>query len=174
VCVAPPASSTDYAYFATGRVLLDDGTTARTGVISLGGGHAPARHGLRAAVAHYDSTSTAAADVCVGEDEHGIWCAGWVRPGAPEGTAYNLRASDVSGDGREVGGSMELVAALAVNVAGFPVVHVQDKVQVALVASGVVAKSEDRDPLTQVVEAVVAAIERRDRMARLRERVGSN
>jgi hypothetical protein len=170
VCVAPPTSASDYAYFATGQVLLDDGTSARTGVISLGGGHAPARMGLRAAVAHYDSTSSGAADVCVGEDEHGIWCAGWLRPGLGEETAYLLRASDVSGDWRDVNGKMELVAALAVNVAGFPVARVENRNQVALVAAGVVEKPDD--PMNDVVHAVLAALGRRDKMARLRERVG--
>lgn len=170
VCVAPPSSNSDYAYFATGTVLLDNGETASTGVISLGGGHAPARMGLRAAVAHYDSTSSAAADVCVGEDEHGIWCSGWIRPGVPAETAYALRASDISGDWRDVSGNMEMVAALAVNVAGFPVAAVRDKVQVALVAAGVVEKPDD--PVNDVVTAVLAALSRRDKMARLRERVG--
>jgi hypothetical protein len=85
VCVSAPHSATDYAYYATGGVLLDDGTMARTGPISLGAGHADHRLGVRGAIEHYDSTSTAVADVSVGEDEHGIWCAGWIRPGTTEG-----------------------------------------------------------------------------------------
>lgn len=172
VCVAPPMSSSDYAWYASKRVLLDDGTQARTGVLSLGGGHAPGNMGFTAAIEHYDRTSSAVADVSVGEDEHGIWCAGWMRPGWTEKQAYDLRASDVSGDWREVRpGQMELVAALAVNVAGFPVVTVHDQAQVALVAAGVVQKRDD-NPMDTVVREVVAAIARRDRMARLRERVG--
>jgi hypothetical protein len=173
VCVAPPESESGYAYYASKSVLLDDGTSAATGVISLGGGHADGRLGLRAAIAHYDSTSTGVADVAVGQDEFGIWCAGWMRPGWTERQAYDLRASDISGDWREVRpGQMELVAALAVNVAGFPTVAVRDRVQVALVAAGVVAKHTEDDPMSAVVAAVVAALGRRDKMAALRQRVG--
>lgn len=173
VCVAPPNSASDYAYFASKRVLLDNGEFARTGVLSLGGGHAPGRMGFSAAIEHYDRTSSAVADVCVGEDEHGIWAAGWMRPGWTEKQAYDLRASDVSGDWREVRpGQMEMVAALAVNVAGFPVVSVHDRTQVALIAAGVVAKPDD--PMDVVVKGVLAALARRDRMAQLREKVGAH
>ena len=172
VCVAPPQSSSDYAYFASKRVLLDNGKQARTGVLSLGGGHAPGSMGFTAAIEHYDRTSSGVADVSVGEDEHGIWCAGWMRPGWTEQQAYSLRASDVSGDWREVRpGQMEMVAALAVNVAGFPVVTVQNQAQVTLVAAGVLAKQDD--PMSAVVREVVAALARRDKMAKLREKVGA-
>lgn len=173
VCVAPPMSQSDYAYFASKRVLLDDGTQARTGVLSLGGGHAKGNLGFTAAIEHYDRTSAAVADIAVGDDEHGIWAAGWMRPGWTEKQAYDLRASDISGDWREVRpGQMEMVAALAVNVAGFPVVSVHNQTQVALIAAGVVAKPDD--PMNDVVTAVVKALARRDKMARLRERVGAN
>jgi hypothetical protein len=176
VCVSPPTSASDYAYFATGRVLLDDGSAARTGVISLGGGHAGQRASARAAIAHYDSTSAAVADVCVGEDDHGIWCAGWVRPGVTEEQVIALRASDVSGDWREIRGESEMVAALAVNVGGFPTVGIEDGLQVSLVAAGMVHKT---DETPQAVEWLAAAVEkaivdrqaRRDRMAELRKKV---
>jgi hypothetical protein len=81
-----------------------------------------------------------------------------------------LRASDISGDWREIGGNMEMIAALAVNVAGFPVAAVRDRVQVALVAAGVVEAEEA--PMTVLVKAVVETLARRDKMAKLRERVG--
>ena len=169
VCVAPPHSASGYAWFATGQTLLDNGEMVSTGVISLGGGHASPDKGIRAAVAHYDSTSSAVCDVAVGEDEHGIWCAGWVRPGTTDEQVVALRASDVSGDWRERNGQMEMIAALAVNVAGFPIARVKDKMQVALVAAGVVDKPDD--PMKLLVHEVVAALARRDKMARLKERV---
>jgi hypothetical protein len=173
VCVAPPMSQCDYAYYASKRVLLDDGTEARTGVLSLGGGHAKGNLGFTAAIEHYDRTSAGVADIAVGDDEHGIWAAGWMRPGWTEKQAYDLRASDVSGDWREVRpGQMELVAALAVNVAGFPVVAVHNQTQVALMAAGVVAKPDD--PMDLVIQGVIKALARRDKMAQLRERVGAN
>jgi hypothetical protein len=173
VCVAPPASLSDYAYFATGRVALDNGQQASTGVISLGGGHAGPNMSFRAAVAHYDSTSTAVADVSVGEDEFGIWCAGWIRPGVNDEAVYALRASDVSGDWREIGGSMEMIAALAVNVAGFPVAAVRNRAQVALVAAGVVQAPQDE--VAELVKAAVSAhFDRLARMQKLKTRVGVN
>jgi hypothetical protein len=168
VCVAPPRSELGYAYYATGRVLTDDGGQVRTGVISLGGGHAEAGLRANAARSHYDSTSTAVADVCVGEDEFGIWCAGWIRPGVTEEQIIALRASDVSGDWREVGGDLEMVAALAVNVAGFPVVSVQDGVQVALVAAGCIQQSAD--PIEALAEQVEHRMKQRElRRTRMKE-----
>jgi hypothetical protein len=175
VCVSAPHSENNYAYYATKSVLLDDGTTARTGVISLGGGHADHTHGVRGATAHYDSTSTAVADVSVGEDEHGIWCAGWIRPGTTDEQVYALRASDVSGDWREVAGHQEMVAALAVNVAGLPVARVHDGVQVALVAAGVVHQTQQPDPVGDLADAIIARLDERDsrrkRMLALVERI---
>jgi hypothetical protein len=176
VCVTAPHSETDYAYYASKSVLLDDGSMARTGVISLGAGHADHQLGVRGAVAHYDSTSAAVADVSVGEDEWGIWCAGWIRPGTTDEQVIALRASDVSGDWREVAGHQEMVAALAVNVAGLPVARVHDGVQVALVAAGVVAKPSINDPVGDLAEAIMARLdardERRKRMRELATRVG--
>ena len=167
VCVSAPHSETDYAYYATGSVLLDDGTMARTGVISLGAGHADHRLGVRGAIEHYDSTSTGVADVCVGEDEYGIWCAGWIRPGTTEEQVVALRASDVSGDWREVGPDrMEMVAALACNVAGLPTVRVADGVQVSLVAAGMVAQPVRRDPVDDLAEAILAKMDARDERRR--------
>ena len=178
VCVAPPLSHSGYSYYATGRVLLDDGSIARTGVISLGGGHA--RDGLRpkAAMEHYDSTSAAVADVSVGEDDHGIWCAGWIRPGTTEEQVIALRASDVSGDWRDVigNGDLELVAALAVNVGGFPVrVAVHEGVQISLVAAGcltsqkVEAPEPDRDSAEFWADIMAqAAAIMQDRRSRLK------
>ena len=169
VCVSAPHSETDYAYYASKSVLLDDGTMARTGVISLGAGHADHKLGVRGAVEHYDSTSAAVADVCVGEDEWGIWCAGWMRPGTTDEQVYALRASDVSGDWREVAGHQEMVAALAVNVAGLPVARVHDGVQVTLVAAGVVHQPATSDPVGDLAEAIIARLDERDaRRARMR------
>jgi len=165
---------TDYAYFATGQVLLDDGSAARTGVISIGGGHAGHDKTARGAMAHYDSTSTAACDVAVGDDAHGIWCAGWVRPGVTEEQVIALRASDVSGDWREIRGELELVAALAVNVGGFPVkVGVENGRQVALVAAGMIQRQagDEVEHLAELIEQrLTARQQRRDRIKELAAR----
>jgi hypothetical protein len=122
-CTTAPHSSTNYAFFLTGEVQTDIGPVA-VGQITLGGGHADGRARLRAAVSHYDSTSTAVADVTAGEDEHGIWVAGVLRPNVTDEQVHALRAAAISGDWRQVRpgqDDMELIAALAVNVPGFPI-----------------------------------------------------
>ena len=123
-CTTAPHSSTNYAFFLTGEVETDLGPVA-VGQITLGGGHADGRARLRAAVSHYDSTSTAVADVTAGEDEHGIWVSGVLRPNVTDEQVRALRAAAISGDWRQVrpgrADDMELIAALAVNVPGFPI-----------------------------------------------------
>jgi hypothetical protein len=133
-CTTAPHSAANYAYFLTGEVLTDLGPVS-VGQITMGAGHASDRKGVRAAVSHYDSTSTAVADVTAGEDEHGIWVAGVLRPNVTDEQVHDLRAAAISGDWRRVAigreGNLELVAALAVNVPGFPIPRAS-----MLVASG--------------------------------------
>jgi len=134
VCVTPPHSESGYAHFLKpAAVLCDDGTSVAAGKITLGTGHAPVGRGVtaQAAADHYDHTGSVVADTMVGEDEHGIWMAGRLRPDADELRVQQLRAADLSGDWRPIEGTLELVAALAVNVPGFPVRPTQ-----AVVASG--------------------------------------
>lgn len=122
-CVVAPHSKNDYSFFNIGVVETDGGPVS-VGTLSMGGGHADLSGTYQAAVAHYDSTSTAAAYIHVGEDEHGIWMAGMVAPGMEEEDIIALRASGrVSGDWRAIGTweAEDLVAVLAVNVGGFPV-----------------------------------------------------
>lgn len=185
VCVSPPRSVNDYAYFATGELDLTDGTVARVGQLTVGGGHAPLGLRARAAAAHYDNTCSAVADVVVGEDEIGIWFSGWIRPNATEDMVGMLRAAgNVSGDWREIRGGLELVAALAINVGGFIVPRVAASIQggrqVALVAAGVVgpeeaAQEQVSDFARQVAREVLAemkeAEKRRERMSALAARV---
>lgn len=172
-CTTAPHSTTDYAYFLTGQVPLDDGTRANTGVLSLGGGHAGPRLGMQAAIAHYDSTSAAVADITVGEDEHGIWMAGRTRPGVSDDKISTLMASKVSGDWRGTGREdPDLIAVLAVNVAGFPIprtrVAAAGDQTVSLVAAGVVEERPVGTTTAQgfdvpvLAEALAAAIEQRD------------
>lgn len=137
-CVTAPRSRTNYGYFRTGAVLCDDESLVATGPITLGGGHAGLPLGPAEAIRHYDETGAAVADVAAGEDRYGVWVAGAMRPDVTASQIRALRASALSGDWRNVGGNLELVAALAVNAPGFPVVRsrVASGAQVALVAAG--------------------------------------
>lgn len=138
-CVTPPTSPSNYAYFRTDAVRTAADELVPVGHITLGTGHAPASMANRPAAAHYDNTGSVVADVAVGEDAHGIWVAGVLRPDADPDV---LQAASLSGDWRTIGGSYELVAALGVNVPGFPIPRVQIAASGAgttsLVAAGVV------------------------------------
>lgn len=136
-CVVAPRSSTNYAGFLLGTVLTEDGKTISTGPIVLATPHALPIWGPAEAMRHYSDTGAAVADVQVGEDRFGIWFAGALRPGVTPEQLRTLRASSLSGDWREHArtGSLELIAALAVNSPGFPIQR-----PTALVASsGIVA-----------------------------------
>jgi hypothetical protein len=107
----------------------------------VGTGHAPLHYGASPAAEHYDNTGAAVADVAVGNDQHGIWVAGSIRPGADPLRVYELQAAgQVSGDWRRIGGQLRLVGLLAVNVPGFPVPKMRARVASgqpqALVAAG--------------------------------------
>lgn len=155
-CITPPRSATDYSLFTTGYVSCEDGCHIPTGVLSLGGGHADLRLNAREAAAHYDNSSTGVADVAVGEDDFGIWIAGAVRPGVTEEQVRELRASSPSGDWRALGGNLELVAVLAVNVPGYPVPRsrVASGEPQALVAAATPRPAEPVKPLAAGAEAL--------------------
>jgi hypothetical protein len=143
-CVQPPRGG-DYSLFATGVIRTQEGTDVPVGQVTLAGGHADLRLGARAAIAHYDDTRSALADVAVGEDEHGPWVAGALRPGVTDEDLRAFRASPPSGDWRPIGGALKLVAACSVNVQGFPIPRVRARVAsgstVALIAGGVLART---------------------------------
>lgn len=154
-CKTPPRSASGYAYYRVhgARARDDAGNTVRVpvgyvtvsrapgigGHAGIGTGHA-ARMSAAEVAAHYDNTCTAAAEVAAGEDEFGIWVAGRLLPGLDDDTAYKVAGAALSGDWRRIRGSMELLAALAVNTPGFPVpwrTLVASGEPQALVASGV-------------------------------------
>lgn len=141
VCVTPPREDS-HPYFMTGDVWTQDGTSVSVGQITVGTGHAGLNLNARQASEHYDNTGAAVADVSVGNDAHGIWVAGAIRPGTASERIHELRAAgQVSGDWRRIGGQLRLVGLLAVNVPGFPVPKLRTRIaeggQFALVASGI-------------------------------------
>lgn len=123
-CVSPPASPSDYAWFHLKQVVTADGETVACGTLTMGTGHASTERDTTAAqaLAHYDHTGTAVADVRVVNGVYGPWACGVVRPGLAVERVDALRAAAWSGDWRNVDGSgLDLVALLAVNVPGFPI-----------------------------------------------------
>ncbi|AXQ62925.1 RNA ligase [Gordonia phage Ashertheman] len=173
-----PPRGTDYRYFHQGVVPTTDGDLP-VGHLTLGTGHAGAGN-INAAASHYDNTGAQVAQVRVGEDDHGIWFAGRTSPTTDDLQRQTLRRSSLSGDWRKVQGQYELVAALAVNVPGFPIPRTD-----LLVASGaddgmlVAAGMVRNGPITyEEVQALVAsagrdaqaAVDRAIRRERLRQR----
>lgn len=128
-CVRAPRSQTDYSYFHLGRMETAEGEDVAVGRITYGTGHAPLAAGLQAASSHYDNTGQVGAYVRAINGRFGPWMSGVLRSDiSPEGVR-DLKANPPSGDWRLIKRSLELIAALAVPVPGFPV-------QVAMTASG--------------------------------------
>ena len=170
--VRPPRSASNYAFFRTGVVVTKEGDEVPVGQVTLAGGHC---NDLTAsagdAVKLYDDTASAVADVNVGEDAHGIWIAGSVRPGVTSEQIRALRASAPSGDWRPINGSHELVAICQVNHPGFPVARtlVASGKMLAIVAAGASAMYALRQQ-----EVVIAAMQDMDnRITRLEDRIAS-
>lgn len=147
-CRMAPRSASGYKYFMTGEVVTADGSTRRVGRITVGTGHANLRLGYIPAADHYDNTGTAVAIVAAGEDQYGPWVNGARIPGVSEEKIAELRRSPLSGDWRPTSHGLELVAALAVNTPGFPVVGYTASGEVqSLVAAGMVLSAEEIEAL---------------------------
>jgi hypothetical protein len=146
----PPRSRSHYSYFHTGMLRTQEGVDVPVGQITLAGGHAPLEANAAAAVQHYDNTASAFCDVQAGEDAHGIWVAGGLRPSVTAEQVRAVRASAPSGDWRPINGRLELVAVCQVNVPGFPVTRarVASGQVFALVAAGTATLSRIRGEQT--------------------------
>lgn len=179
-CVTAPHSVTDYRYFKVGTVVTSDGKELAVGKITLGGGHADPQYGIRPALEHYDNAGAAVAAVSVGEDGHGVWVAGALLPGVDDARIAQLRLSPLSGDWRRVDGNLELIAALAVNTPGFPVIRASaaGEEEETLLAAGVVELPKVN--LAPSVTVKLAEIDtylmdqaKVDRLARIKRIMGS-
>jgi hypothetical protein len=162
----PPRSRSNYAYFHTGLLRTASGKDVTVGQVTLAGGHAPLDSDAAMAVKHYDDTASAFCDVHAGEDSHGIWVAGALRPDVSAEQVRAIRAAAPSGDWRPISGRLELVAVCQVNVPGFPVTRarVASGHVYALVAAGTAtlnrmraeAADDGLSALLQRVEALEA------------------
>jgi len=177
VCTEPPSSHSNYGYFATGQVVTDQGLVP-VGQLTCDTGHAELGASASDTRSHYDHTGTVVADVAVGEDEFGIWVAGRVRPSATPEQVAALTAGALSGDWRTIRGNLELVAALVVNVPGFPVprtgLAASAGEQTSLVAAGLClsAPSVQVDAKAVAREAL-AILDRRERVRALHATVNA-
>lgn len=170
----PPRSRSNYAYFHSGVIRTDTGKDIPVGQLTLAGGHADLTFNANDTIKHYDDTASAVADVHAGEDAHGIWVAGALRPGISPEQVRALRASAPSGDWRQIKGKLELVAVCQVNVPGFPIARafVASGQVYSLAAAGASTMAKLRhDPLKELtnrlarLEAVASAPELEARAA---------
>jgi hypothetical protein len=144
-CVTAPHSNMNYSQFMREgqRVKTAEGSMIRVGVLTFDTGHADLSGTLAArnVQRHYDDTGTAWADVVAGEDEHGIWIHGALRPNLTELQLRQIRSASPSGDWREVEDGLELMAILQVNQPGFPVAMVAGGSTKVLIAAGAMTMS---------------------------------
>lgn len=141
-CVMTPREDS-FPYFLTGELTADSGDVVPVGQITVDTGHAPLTVRPAVAAEHYEHTGAVVADVTLGNDRHGIWCAGAIRPDADAMRVHKLRASgQVSPDWRRIGGELRMVALLTVNASGYQVPKMKARVASgevqSLVAAGMV------------------------------------
>jgi hypothetical protein len=120
-CVMAPRSKTDYSHFHTSpAVNLDDGTRIAVGRLTVGTGHASDKLGPGPAMAHYDNTGACWALVRAYETPIGIEVSGVAAPWATAEQIEMGLSAPLSGDWRDFGNGLELIAALSVNTPGSP------------------------------------------------------
>jgi hypothetical protein len=146
-CVVPPRSHRGYADFRKGHVITAEGERVEVGHLTADTSHAPKAYSPARTMLHYEDTGTIAALGSIGEDEFGIWFAGSLAPWATESQAQLLRSTSASGDWRNVGGNLELHAALMVPTPGFPIAFAASGNVLSLVAAGAHAMAWQRDNL---------------------------
>lgn len=152
ICVPPPRSGMNYEIFHHGVVTTDDGTDIPCGQITMSTFHAGRDLSWKATQEHYEHSGCAVADVVAGEDQHGIWVSGGLRPDLPAEKVREMKAGALSGDWRQViGRGLEFLAALVVNIPGFPIPRPEARIVasalgeeevLALVAAGMVTDED--------------------------------
>ena len=161
-CVTAPESQAGYSHFHVGEVETADGSRVATGTLTIGTDHAAAELRAPAARDHYANTGLAWADVRATNGAFGVWVSGVVRDDVTDAQLALIRASSLSGDWRRIAGHLEFIAALSVNVPGFPIARetvtaagtvlasaltasafVDAGVQMSLTASGIVQRCSE-------------------------------
>ncbi|UYL88121.1 capsid maturation protease [Gordonia phage Evaa] len=172
-CILAPRSYTNYSHFHTSpAVRLDDGSRIPVGRLTVDVGHAPDSYSGAQAAAHYDNAGSCFALVRVGEDAHGVWFSGVAAPWATAEQIEKGLSAPLSGDWRDFGTGLELVAALAVNTPGYAARGRDDDQgrPIALVASLGPAPDTERGGMNFTAEQVrdivrATVVEMEDRAA---------
>lgn len=155
-CELAPRSKSGYKYFHLGSIMTAEGDQIPVGRITVDKGGSIGGHlwdmyaGTQKAIEHYDRTGSVAAFVRAHDGKYGIWVCGATKSDATPEAIRDMRANPPSGDWRWENGSMEMIAALAVPVPGFPVPYMvasSGDQPVAMIAMGYT--EDDKRPLTR-------------------------
>lgn len=150
--VHPPRNrDKSYSKFHRHPVRCSNGEIVNTGPLATGG-HTSTDVSLsiESVQAHYDDPRYVVGDVVCGEDAHGIWVSGALRPGVSPFQVMLADRYSFSGDWRYG----ELLAACSVSVPGF---HLDAAEEVtALTAAAASAGCEDIPVVAEAVPAIVA------------------
>lgn len=176
--VTPPRGC-DMQDFMQGSVITDDGQRIRTGVLTWMMEHPDDELSLHETIAAYNRAAADSglgwADAIAGEDSHGPWVSGALRPGLTDVQIRVIRALSLSGDWRysQRVGRYEMLGVLAVNYPGFPITaaarslgipvgkpHHSEKFQVITASAGMVPQGARREPV-DALAARVASLESR-------------
>ena len=159
ICVPPPRSGMNYEIFHHGACRTAEGHDVVVGQLTLGTLHAGRDLGWRETMQHYEHSGLAFADVHAYEDRHGIVVVGALRPDVPATKVREAKAGALSGDWRQViGRGLEFLAALVVNVPGFPIPRPEARIVasasgeeevLALVAAGMVEPAEQVEGMSR-------------------------
>ena len=147
--VYAPRSRVNYDLFHSRDVTTAEGKTVRAGVLLVDCDHAPIDADIAEARDYHEQVCTPAAVVRAYEDEHGIAVRGSLLPGLSVDQVAQLRK--LSGEWRTA--HLELMAAVGVEKAGFPVPGARDDT-VAVAAS---ADSATRDMLAHIPRLAIRA-----------------
>lgn len=147
--VYAPRSRVNYDLFHSRDVTTAEGKTVRAGVLLVDCDHAPIDADVAEARDYHEQVCTPAAVVRAYEDEHGIAVRGSLLPGLSVDQVAQLRK--LSGEWRTA--HLELMAAVGVEKAGFPVPGARDDT-VAVAAS---ADSATRDMLAHIPRLAIRA-----------------
>lgn len=154
-CVLAPDSPTGYARYNLFYVECDDGTKVNTGPLVVGCDHADLSLFAPGARDHYANAGLAWADARAVQGVFGPWVCGALRPEVTPEQVRVLRASGLSGDWRDEGMGLDMIAVLTVNGPGFPILRE------AMAASGLPPVAKATGPRVRYVDgkrtALVAA-----------------
>ena len=138
VCIPPPKSPTGGARFNRRTIVCEDGTEIAAGNVTMGLGHASLKLAAQPAAEHYDNTDSIIGYGRAVDGKIAPWVCGAIRPDVSADRVEQFARVGLSGDWRDEGAGLDMVACLAVPVEGYPVLRarVASGRVIALVASG--------------------------------------